>query len=92
MLNQTQQTPQDIARQRNELQREIVMADSELRKIVAQKTTLESEIRQLKKQQERIDVDIQQKQNDLKKKEFEITQMEAQIAGVHKKINLLKSN
>lgn len=83
---------QDIARQRNELQREIVMTDSELRKIIAEKTNLESEIRQLKKQQERIEVDIQQKQLEFKKEDFEITQLEAKIAGLHKKINLLKQN
>jgi len=80
---------QDVGRQRNELQRDMIMADSDLRKAEAKKIELEAEIRKLKKDQSQIAVDIQGKQEEAKKLEFEVMQLEVKIRDIRKKINLL---
>jgi predicted nucleic acid-binding Zn-ribbon protein len=84
-----QNRQQDASRQRNELQRELIMIDSDLRGVEKKKTELEAEVRKLKKTQSQIAVDVQLKQAEAKKLEFEVMQLEAKIREVRKKINAL---
>jgi chromosome segregation ATPase len=80
---------QDIARQKAELQRQIVMADSELKKIIIEKEKMDMELRGLKKDEERIKMEIQQKQQDLKKIENDILQETNKVNDLKKNLNLL---
>jgi chromosome segregation ATPase len=80
---------QDTARKRAELQRDLIMVESDLKKENTKKVNLESELRGLKKQEAQIGVEMQQKQTEIKKTEFEIMQLEVKMRDVRKKMNLL---
>lgn len=82
---------QDVSRQRSELQRELIMVESDLKQAEQRKAELEMEIRKMKKDQSQIAVDIQTKQAESKKLEFEAMQLEAKTREVRKKINALHS-
>jgi len=48
-MYQANNSNQDKTRQRNDLQREMIMKDGDYKKILSGKTSLETEIRKLKK-------------------------------------------
>lgn len=87
MSDQAQQ--QDIARQKAELQRQIMMSDSDLKKTTAEKMKMEMEVRALGKEEDRIKMEIQKKQADLKKIENDIIQETVKLNDLKKKLNLL---
>ena len=87
MSDQAQQ--QDIARQKAELQRQIMMSDSDLKKTTAEKMKMEMEMRALEKEEDRIKMEIQKKQADLKKIENDIIQETVKLNDLKKKLNLL---
>ncbi len=87
--DQSGQADQDKSRSRNDIQREIVMQESDLRKKLAEKTQLEMEIRALKKENARLKATMQEKQIHLEKIDQDIFQMDAELKSIKKKLNLL---
>ncbi len=85
----TNLTPEEKARKRNDIQRETVMTDSDYRKKISEKTVVESEIRKLKRQESQIKVDILDRQNHLKHIDQDIVIMETQLKTLKKKMNLI---
>ena len=86
----SQQSDQDKSRSRNDIQREIVMQESDLRKKLAEKVRFEAEIRALKKDEARVRVAIQEKQEVYSKMGYEILQMENAIKSLKKKLYTIK--
>lgn len=80
---------EDGKRQKNALAREIIIQETDLRKIQQEKNHLETEFRRLKKETERIDVTMKDTQSRLKKTDEEIRQAEEFIRGLKKKLNSL---
>lgn len=81
---------EDKNRKSNDIQREIVMQESDLRKKLAEKVRFEAEIRALKKDEARIRVALQEKQEKFSKIDYEILQMENAIKSLKKKLYTLK--
>lgn len=79
----------DKSRKQNEIQRDIIMAEADLRKISQEKIALDAEIRALKKEDDRIKVTMQEKRARLSKVDYEITQAEAVVKALQKKLNLI---
>jgi hypothetical protein len=80
---------EDKKRQRNSLQMEIIMLESEISKLSAEKNELEAEIRKTRMDEERMRVVL-----DEKRKKFEtviqnIAEKEMEIKSMKKKMNLL---
>ena len=75
--------------QRNELQREIVMQESDWHKKEAEKIMVVSEIRALKKEQDRLKVEMQARQTKLQRLEQEVSMMDMSIKDLKKKLNLI---
>lgn len=76
-------------KKRNSLQMEIIMLESEARKLTAEKNQLDAEIRKLRMDEERIRITL-----DEKKKRFDlvgqnISEKEAEVKSTRKKLNLL---
>ena len=86
---QPSQTSADKSRQRNELQRDIIMLEADKGKKNAQKMQLDAEIRECKKAQDRAEMEFQAKQLQLKKIEQEITTLDVSIKGLKKKLNVI---
>ncbi|MFA6973386.1 MAG: hypothetical protein WC238_01425 [Parcubacteria group bacterium] len=80
---------QDKSRQRQEIQREMIMTESDLRKVTKEKTDLDGEIRALKKEEDHIQMSMQDKKARLIKVEYELTQIDVKIKGLKKKLNLV---
>lgn len=88
--DQSGQADQDKSRSRNDIQREIVMQESDLHKKMAEKVRFEAEIRALKKDEARVRVAIQEKQEKYSKMGYEILQMENSIKSLKKKLYTVK--
>ena len=88
--NPSDQSDQDKSRSRNDIQREIVMQESDLHKKLAEKIRFEAEIRALKKDEARIRVALQKKQEIYSKMGYEILQMENAIKSLKKKLYTVK--
>jgi peptidoglycan hydrolase CwlO-like protein len=84
------QSDQNKFHARNDIQREIVMQESDLRKKMAEKTQIEAEIRKLKKDESRIQMKVQEKQKIFSGMDFTILQMEEAIKNLKKKLYLIK--
>jgi hypothetical protein len=84
---QPSQGPADKNRQKSELQRNIIMLESDKGKKNAQKMQLDAEIREYKKAQERALMEMQIKQSELKKVEQDIAALNISIGGLKKKLN-----
>ena len=88
--NTGDQSDRDKSRSRNDIQREIMMQESELRKKLNEKILIEAEIRKFKKEIARIRVELQQKQDGFSKMDYEILQIEESIKSLKKKLYLIK--
>lgn len=80
---------QDIQRQRNALQREIIIHESDLGKIQKEKIQLEAEFRHLKKEKERTEITLREIQARLKKTDEEGRLAGEFVKGLKRKLNLL---
>lgn len=89
MYNNNTQTDDGTSRKKHQLQIDIVMKDSDLKKSIRQKEILVSEIRRLKREQERLSLGIQQKESELQKFDFEILQLDNEVKKLKKELNLL---
>jgi septal ring factor EnvC (AmiA/AmiB activator) len=86
---QTNTSAQDKLRQRNDLQREMIMKEGDYKKILNQKIKLEAEIRGQEKDEERIKVAVQAKKKQIEKIDQEIRMVEAELKNLKKKMNLI---
>lgn len=68
---------------------EIVILESDLKKITAQKNNLEAEIRKLKYEEERLRVELDGKNQEFESVSQKITDGEAEIKRLRKRLNLL---
>lgn len=79
----------DKNRQRNEIQRDIIMLESDKGKKNAQKMQLDAEIREAKKARERAEIELQAKQLKLRGVEQELATLDVSVRGLKKKLNLV---
>jgi chromosome segregation ATPase len=89
MPYQANTSDQDKTRQRNDLQREMIMKSADLKKILSGKVKLDAEIRSLKKERERATLEIQGKEKQIEKIDQEARMVEIEIKNLKKKMNLL---
>jgi len=90
MLNQnTNSTDEEKKRQRHALEMEIIMLESDMRKDLAENNALDAEIRKLRMDAERMRIAMDEKKKRFDKISFDLTQGEAEVKRLKKKINLL---
>jgi chromosome segregation ATPase len=80
---------QDKSRQKTNIQREMIMVESDYRKLANEKANLDMEVRQLKKDESHIKMSLQEKQTRLGKVEYELLQLDTTLKSLKKKLNLL---
>lgn len=88
-MYQANNSGQDKTRQRNDLQREMIMKDGDYKKILSGKIGLEAEIRSLKKEGDRIKMEIQTKEKAIQGIDQKAMMMANEIKSLKKKMNLL---
>ncbi|HLM84379.1 MAG TPA: hypothetical protein VK254_04210 [Candidatus Bathyarchaeia archaeon] len=81
--------PNDARRQRADLERQIVMTDSDLKKTLREIEDLDQQKRRFKKQEERIRVERDELDKKLKKLDNDRMFLEEQIGGLKKKLKIL---
>jgi chromosome segregation ATPase len=86
---QPSQTSADKSRQRNELQRNIIMLEADKGKMNMQKIKLVAEIRECDKDRERAKLELQTKQVKLEEVDGKIATIDASIKDLKKKLNLV---
>jgi hypothetical protein len=89
MYGNNSQLNEDKSRKRHQLQNDMIMKDSDLKKKQGQKEALEMEIRKLKREQDRLAIGVQQKEEGLRKLDFEIIQLNNEVKKLKKEMNLL---
>ena len=87
--NQNNQNAQDKTRQKNEIQREIVMQEADYKKRLNEKVQIESEMRDLKRKEDQLRASIQEKQIRLARLEQEILVSDMALKNLRKKLNLV---
>jgi septal ring factor EnvC (AmiA/AmiB activator) len=87
--NPAGQSTADRNRQRNEMQRNIIMLEADKGKKNVQKMQLDAEIREAKKARERAEMELQARQLKLQKIEQEMATVDVSIKGLKKKLNEL---
>lgn len=80
---------EDKKRQRNSIQTQLVMLESDNRKLLAQKNNLDAELRKLKIDEERIRITRDQKKKEFDALAYKISQNEEELDRMRKKLNLL---
>jgi len=80
---------EERSRKQRELQREIVMLESDYRKKLNEKNLIDSEIRKFKKQDAKIKVEIQACMEKMKRMDQDIMLMENDIRATKKKMSLV---
>ena len=87
--SQNDPAEQEKHRKRNDLQREIIMSESDLKRVAAEKVTIEIEERKIKKEIDHLRISMQEKQKRLQVVEQDIMMREAEISHLKKQLNLL---
>lgn len=80
---------EDKKRKKHSIDMELVILDSDMKKMVSQKTALEAEVRKLKYDEERIRISLEEKKAELEKAKYGITQSETEIKRLKKQLNLI---
>jgi predicted nucleic acid-binding Zn-ribbon protein len=83
-------TPEEKRRESHSIQMQMVILESDLKRNNSKQTNYDSEIRKLKTEGERIRVQLDEKHKEQEKVKWEITQQEAEIKKLRKKLNLLR--
>lgn len=81
--------PSDARRKRSDLERQIVILDSDLKKMIREIEDLEQQKRRFKKEEERIRIDRDELDKNLKKLDNDRTSLDDQIRGLKKKLKAL---
>ena len=76
-------------RQRSELQRSIIILESDYRKKITERVQIDADMRKLRKEEEMARVNQRVKQEELKKLDQDVMVMENEIKGLKKKLNLI---
>jgi chromosome segregation ATPase len=82
-------SPEDKKRKRNSLQMEIIMLESEVGKLTAERNNLDAELRKLRMDEERLRITMDEKKKRLEKVSQDIIGKEAEIKTMRKKLNLV---
>jgi len=90
MNTQNDPAEQEKHRKRNDLQREIIMSESDLKKVVNEKTLIDAEIRRLKNEMDHLKIDMQAKVQRLHTVDQDIIMRQAEISHLRKQINLIQ--
>jgi len=85
--NEKQAHDAEKGRQRNTIQRDMIMVESDYKKYANEKNTLDMEIRALKKDEAQIKISLHEKQERLSKAEYELVQLDVALKGLKKKLN-----
>jgi len=88
-MYQANNSSQDKTRQRNDMQREMIMKDGDYKKILSGKINLEAEIRSLRKEGDRIKMEIQVKEKTIQGIDQKAMMMANEIKTLKKKMNTL---
>lgn len=80
---------QDTAAQKNRIQSELIILESDYRKNEREKGELAMEIRRLKKEKTQIEIYLEEKEKGIKKLESEQAMVEGEMKNLKKKLNLL---
>ncbi len=81
--------PEEKKRKLHDLQMQIIMLDSDNRKVQARKSILEAEIRKIKMDQERARIELERRKQEYDKIEYQIIKNEEDLKRMKKKMNLL---
>jgi len=82
--------PADSRKKRAELEQQIVIAESDLKKVLREREDFEAEKRRLKKEEERIRVERDALDEKLKKIQDNQRLLEEEIKGAKKKLKVLQ--
>jgi hypothetical protein len=82
--------PADSRKDRAELERQIVMSDSDLKRVLREKADFESEQKRLKKAEERIRIERDALDENIKNLQNNQMLLEEEIRGLKKKLKVLK--
>lgn len=80
---------QDTAAQKNRIQSELIILESDYKKNEREKGELVMEIRRLKKEKTQIEIYLEEKEQGIKKLESEQAMVEGEMKNLKKKLNLL---
>lgn len=80
---------QDRRRKIADLQREIMMTETDLKKVMNEKVVLESEERKLKKEIDSLRMELQDKERKTRSADQEINTKQAEISRLKKMLNVL---
>ena len=86
---QSNLSDQDRNRKRNELQRESIMLESDLRRLINQKTLIDAEERKIKKEITRLKMDLQDRQKKIQNIERDIVLKQTEQIRLKKQMNLV---
>jgi peptidoglycan hydrolase CwlO-like protein len=87
--NQADETEQDKRKKRNDLQREIIMSETELRKVANEKRVIEAELSRFKRDIDDLRSNMQEKQKRLQKIEQDAMMKQVEINKLKKQLNLI---
>ncbi len=90
MDNQNTQDEQDRHRKINDLQREIIMSEADLKKVESEKIIIKAEERRLKKDIDHLRINMQEEQAKLQAVEQKIIMKQTEINHLKKQLNLIK--
>ena len=79
----------DKGREKNTIQRDMIMVESDYHKFANEKNALDMEIRSLKKDEAQIKIGLHDKMARLSKVEYELSQADAALKSLKKKLNLI---
>jgi chromosome segregation ATPase len=77
------------ARQKNVLQREVMMQEIDFKRKTTEKMKLEGEVRALKNQEAHVRVSLQEKQSSLSRLDQDISKMDMELRDMRKKLSAL---
>lgn len=80
---------EDKKRKRHSVEMEMVMLESDNRKLLNEKNVLDTDIRKLKKDEERIRITLDEKRKQFDKVTYQVNQNEVELKGMKKKLNFL---
>jgi chromosome segregation ATPase len=81
--------PANVRKQRAEIERQIVMSESDLKKVIREKEDFENQQRRLKKEEERIRIERDALDTEIKKLENRQMPLEEEIKRLKKKLKIL---
>jgi len=80
---------EDKKKQRNSTQMEIIMLESDLKKLIAEKSGMEAEIRKIKYDEERLRVTLDEKKKLFDAVNQKINESEEEVKRLKKRLNFL---